>query len=511
MKKLALILALVLSNSLFAQQFPNPFGSVTFDLTTGVVRQKQPLNFALGGFQINSSSALDVFAMSSTFFQSLASVDDPGIFIDMIGAEPNLGNPPVDGYVLAGSPNGGRSWIPRGSTTGTVQSVMVTAANGISASVADPTRFPNLTFKKLTNINPDNVTLPFGGRITGTVSSYPNTDLTSATLDWSQSNKFQRKYTGSTTMIFSNRVNGQTIRIKQQQTSGTLTWPAAVVAPTPAAPSGNEDIYECEDWNGSVNCRQLAANFTVGATPSPTVSPSPTPVPTPTPTPTPTPVPTATPTPTPAPVITVQPKNKTVQAGQTASFSVTATGAPTLTYQWRKNGAALTGATNSSYVTPVTTVAGYNGSTYSVVVANPGGNTTSSNATLTVTAAPTPTPSPIPTPTPSPTVAPTPTPAPAVAPVFSPTGSSARANPSAVQVTMTTTTSGGQIRYTTNGTTPTSSSTLYTGVVTTPNHTITVLKALTVKAGIPNSTVTSGEYDNRVECCVNGTEPCCDF
>ncbi len=104
------------------------------------------------------------------------------------------------------------------------------------------------------------------------------------------------------------------------------------------------------------------------------------PTPTPTPPPTPTPTPTATPVP---PSITTQPADKTVNVGETARFKVTATGAPPLNYQWRKNGADIPGATNSSYTTPAT-VAADNGSLFSVVVSNSGGSVTSNDATLTV-------------------------------------------------------------------------------------------------------------------------------
>src|SRR5205823_8960798 len=91
---------------------------------------------------------------------------------------------------------------------------------------------------------------------------------------------------------------------------------------------------------------------------------------TPTPTPTPTPIPTATPTPTPAPPsITTQPANKTVNPGETAKFSVRATGTAPLSYQWRKNGVNITGATSASYTTPPTTAAD-NGSRFPVVVSN---------------------------------------------------------------------------------------------------------------------------------------------
>jgi hypothetical protein len=88
------------------------------------------------------------------------------------------------------------------------------------------------------------------------------------------------------------------------------------------------------------------------------------------------------------PSITTQPASQTVSAGQTATFTVVATGTPPLSYQWQKNGAAIAGATASSYTTPPTTVSD-NGSQFSVVVSNAFGNVTSSSATLTIsTAAP---------------------------------------------------------------------------------------------------------------------------
>src|SRR2546422_5528 len=54
-----------------------------------------------------------------------------------------------------------------------------------------------------------------------------------------------------------------------------------------------------------------------------------------------------------APSITTQPANQTVTAGQAATFTVAATGTAPLTYQWNKNGTAITGATSSTYTTPV--------------------------------------------------------------------------------------------------------------------------------------------------------------
>ncbi|NVN92907.1 MAG: hypothetical protein HXX11_20245 [Desulfuromonadales bacterium] len=89
-----------------------------------------------------------------------------------------------------------------------------------------------------------------------------------------------------------------------------------------------------------------------------------------------------------APAITDQPQNISVTAGQTATFSVTATGSATLTYQWKKGGTSISGATSASYTTSVTTTVN-SGSTYTVVVTNALGSATSTAATLTVTAAPT--------------------------------------------------------------------------------------------------------------------------
>ncbi|MDD8020198.1 MAG: immunoglobulin domain-containing protein [Acidobacteriota bacterium] len=85
-----------------------------------------------------------------------------------------------------------------------------------------------------------------------------------------------------------------------------------------------------------------------------------------------------------APTITTQPVSKTVNVGQTATFSVVATGTTPLSYQWYKNGVAMSGATSSSYTTPATTSSD-NGTTFYVVISNSAGSVTSNTVTLTVT------------------------------------------------------------------------------------------------------------------------------
>jgi len=86
------------------------------------------------------------------------------------------------------------------------------------------------------------------------------------------------------------------------------------------------------------------------------------------------------------PQITTEPSNQTVSAGHTGTFSVVATGTAPLTYQWKKNGTAIAGATASTYTTPATTIAD-SGSAFAVTVSNAVGSEPSSMATLTVTPA----------------------------------------------------------------------------------------------------------------------------
>jgi hypothetical protein len=87
-----------------------------------------------------------------------------------------------------------------------------------------------------------------------------------------------------------------------------------------------------------------------------------------------------------APSIVTQPANTTVAAGSNATFTVSASGSGALTYQWRRNGVNISGATSASY--SFATVLGDNGAVFSVVVT---GDTappaTSTGATLTVTPA----------------------------------------------------------------------------------------------------------------------------
>jgi Carbohydrate esterase, sialic acid-specific acetylesterase/Immunoglobulin I-set domain len=83
-----------------------------------------------------------------------------------------------------------------------------------------------------------------------------------------------------------------------------------------------------------------------------------------------------------APAITAQPANTTVAELQPASFSVTATGTAPLSYQWRRNGTPIAGATSAT-LTMTAALAADHGARYSAVVTNSAGSVTSADAVLT--------------------------------------------------------------------------------------------------------------------------------
>lgn len=83
-----------------------------------------------------------------------------------------------------------------------------------------------------------------------------------------------------------------------------------------------------------------------------------------------------------APSISTQPVGSTVHPGDTLTLGVVAAGTGPLTYQWFKDGALLTKATNATYsASPATSK---DSGSYTVVVTGPGGSVTSSAAVVAV-------------------------------------------------------------------------------------------------------------------------------
>jgi hypothetical protein len=84
-----------------------------------------------------------------------------------------------------------------------------------------------------------------------------------------------------------------------------------------------------------------------------------------------------------APIITVQPLNKSTNAGLNVTFTVATTGLDPRSYQWQFNGTNLAGATTTSLVK--NNVQAANAGPYDVVITNALGAVTSSIVSLTVT------------------------------------------------------------------------------------------------------------------------------
>ena len=84
-----------------------------------------------------------------------------------------------------------------------------------------------------------------------------------------------------------------------------------------------------------------------------------------------------------APTITTQPADQKVAAGESPELSVEINGAPPFTYQWRRNGTPIPGATAATYKLPAATLAD-DGALFSVIIRNAAGRVTSRAARLTV-------------------------------------------------------------------------------------------------------------------------------
>ncbi len=88
-----------------------------------------------------------------------------------------------------------------------------------------------------------------------------------------------------------------------------------------------------------------------------------------------------------APVISSQPTSQTITAGSSFTLSVAASGSPTPSYQWQKDGTALAGATTTTYA--VASARSSDAGSYAVRVSNANGAVTSSTAVITVNVPPT--------------------------------------------------------------------------------------------------------------------------
>jgi hypothetical protein len=182
--------------------------------------------------------------------------------------------------------------------------------------------------------------LPQGGNVAPTITTQP----VNRTVTAGQTATFSVVAGGTATLAYQWQRNGVNIT---GAGSASYTTPATVLADSGAS-------FRCVVSNSAGSATSSSATLTVNAAPV-------------------------------APTITTQPVNRTVTAGQTATFNVVASGTGTLAYQWQRNGVNITGAGSASYTTPATVLAD-SGATFRCVVSNSAGSATSSSATLTVVA-----------------------------------------------------------------------------------------------------------------------------
>ncbi len=83
-----------------------------------------------------------------------------------------------------------------------------------------------------------------------------------------------------------------------------------------------------------------------------------------------------------APIITMQPADRVISVGTGTTFTVAATGSPTLRYQWKRNGTAIPGANGATYEFSTAQLSASD--SYQVDVTNDVGTTPSRVATLSV-------------------------------------------------------------------------------------------------------------------------------
>lgn len=204
-----------------------------------------------------------------------------------------------------------------------------------------------------TRANRSKISVALSGTGTGSGSTPPPTPVapaissqpSSLKITVGQTATFNVAATGTSPLTFQWKKNGAMI---SGANSSTYTTPAETMA-------DNNDQFTAEVSNAAGNTTSNAAVLTVTST---TVAPS----------------------------ITTQPANQTVIAGKSATFSVAATGTAPLSYQWSKNGTAISGATSPTYTTPAETTSD-NNAKFTAAVSNSAGGATSNAATLTVSAA----------------------------------------------------------------------------------------------------------------------------
>ena len=274
-------------------------------------------------------------------FRSFLTFIVAGIFFQNFAAASQLSVTTGQSVQLAVSAQGTQPFTYQWRKNGTAISNATAANYSLTAvTTADAGSYSVAISNAAGSTVSDNATLTVNAAL---IAPAITTQPTSLTVTAGQSASFSVSASGSPTLSYQWKKNGTAI---SGATSATFT-----IASTTSA---NAASYTVVVTNSVGSATSNAASLTVNAALI-------------------------------APAITTQPTSLTVTAGQSASFSVSASGSPTLSYQWKKNGTAISGATSATFTIAATTSA--NAASYTVVVTNSVGSATSNAASLTVNAA----------------------------------------------------------------------------------------------------------------------------
>jgi Abnormal spindle-like microcephaly-assoc'd, ASPM-SPD-2-Hydin/Immunoglobulin domain/Immunoglobulin I-set domain len=319
-------------------------GVLTFTRDNG-----ETTTVSLAGIGSSSSSSSTSSSSSSSATNSIVANPSSLTFSVQAGGVATAQSVSINDSTLAPLPftvTADQPWITLSATSGTTQTGGVAlnfGANPAGMSAGNYTGHVILAASGVSNSPfsiPVTLTVSPSAAIAPAITSQP----TSAKIIAGQTATFNVAVTGTSPITYQWKKNGSAI---SGATSSTYTTPAETT-------TDNNAQFSAAVSNTAGNATSNAAVLTVTSA-------------------------------TVAPAITTQPASQTVIAGKTASFTVAVSGTAPLTYQWSKNGAAISGATSSTYTTPAETTAD-NNAQFTAVVSNTAGSATSNAATLTVSA-----------------------------------------------------------------------------------------------------------------------------
>ncbi len=288
------------------------------------------LTLTVGGLPVISSSATASGNVSSAFSYASAASNTPTSF--------NVGALPAG--LVVNTSTGAISGTP---TTAGVTSVTLSANNATGTGAA------------VTLVITIGAAIPTGGGGGGGGGGTIGGGTTVAAAPTLTTQPQSQSVAEGTSVMFSVSATGTGLNFQWSKNGAPITGAQAATHTIAGVKSADAGTYSVYVSNTAGSATSSGAVLTVAAAPVGTV-----------------------------PAITTQPVAATVAPGASATFSVVASGTGPFTYQWRKDGTAISGATAATLALSGVTAAA--AGSYSVVVTNSAGSVTSGAGALTVSA-----------------------------------------------------------------------------------------------------------------------------